>query len=113
MRAIMDGRCQGVEKGTETKRFPAHDRLIFRIHALRQMFLRRISDGEIVELLKCGIIIEDYPEDHHYASCLVSGKVNHRPLHAVMAYNNVDREAIVITAYEPDPVVWSENFTRR
>jgi hypothetical protein len=30
-----------------------------------------------------------------------------------MAYNNVEREAIVITAYEPDPEVWSENFSRR
>ena len=102
-----------MKKDAEKKRFPVHDRLIFRIHALRQMFSRQISDEEVVELLKCGTIIEDYLEDQPYASCLISGRVNHRPLHAVMAYNNVDREAIVITAYEPDPAVWSENFTRR
>jgi len=64
-------------------------------------------------LLSRGIIIEEYPDDTPYPSCLVSGTVNGRPLHAVMAYNNVDREAIVITAYEPDTDVWSDNFTRR
>jgi hypothetical protein len=30
-----------------------------------------------------------------------------------VAYNNVDREAIVITAYEPDPDVWEKDFRRR
>jgi hypothetical protein len=39
--------------------------------------------------------------------------VSSRSLHVVMAYNNVDREAIVITAYEPDPDLWSDNFTQR
>jgi hypothetical protein len=44
---------------------------------------------------------------------LVSGTIHCRQLHVVMAYNNVDREAIVITAYEPDPETWSENYSRR
>ena len=30
-----------------------------------------------------------------------------------LAYNNVDHEAIVITAYEPDHETWSGDFTRR
>lgn len=95
------------------KRYPAYNRLIFRTHALRQMFQRRVTDTDIRELLSRGIIIEEYPDDTPYPSCLLSGTVNGRPLHAVMAYNNVDREAIVITAYEPDTDVWSDNFTRR
>jgi hypothetical protein len=86
---------------------------VFRLHALRQMFQRRISDSDIRELLKGGVIIEEYPDDTPFLSCLISGVVNARPLHVVMAYNNVDREAIVITAYEPYPDTWSENFTRR
>jgi len=97
----------------ERKKYPAFSRVIFRIHALRQMFQRRISDIEIHEILREGVIIEDYPDDTPYPSCLVSGRANQRPIHVVMAYNNVEREAIVITAYEPDPEVWSENFSRR
>ena len=96
-----------------TKKYPAYRHLTFRIHALRQMFQRRISDSDIRELLGLGTIIEEYPDDVPYPSCLVSGTVNGRPLHGVMAYNNVDREAIVITAYEPDPDAWSDNYTRR
>ena len=95
------------------EKYPAYRRLIFRIHALRQMFQRRISDSDIRELLGLGIIIEKYPDDVPYPSCLISGTVNGRPLHVVMAYNNVDREAIVITAYEPDLDTWSDNNTRR
>ena len=95
------------------KKYPVYRNLTFRIHALRQMFQRRISDVDIRELLTSGTIIENYPDDLPYPSFLVSGTVNDRPLHVVMAYNNVDREAIVITAYEPDPDSWSENYTRR
>ena len=95
------------------KKYPVYRNLTFRIHALRQMFQRRIPDTDIHKLLKSGIIIENYPEDNPYPSFLISGMVNHRPLHVVMAYNNVDREAIVITAYEPDPDMWSDNFSKR
>jgi len=77
------------------------------------MFQRRITDSDIRELIGLGTIIEDYPDDIPYPSFLVAGTVNSRPLHVVMAYNNVDREAIVITAYEPDPDSWSEDFSRR
>jgi len=95
------------------KKSPAYRRLPFRIHALRQMFQRRISDSDIRELLGVGTIIEEYSDDVPYPSFLISGTVNSRPLHVVVAYNNVDREAIVITAYEPDPDSWSDNFKRR
>jgi len=95
------------------KKYPVYRYLIFRLHALQQMFQRGISDREIRELLKYGTIIEEYADDLPYPSCLVSGAANGRPIHAVMAYNNVDREAIVITAYEPDPDTWSDMFTRR
>ena len=95
------------------KKYPVYRHLTFRIHALRQMFQRRITDSDIRELIGLGTIIEEYPDDIPYPSFLISGIVNSRPLHVVMAYNNVDREAIVITAYEPDPDSWSDNFTRR
>jgi hypothetical protein len=109
---FQDKKYNRVYSMSETQ-FPLYNRLVFRIHALRQMFQRRISDSDIRELLSGGIIIEEYPDDTPYPSCLVSGTVDGRPLHTVMAYNNVDREAIVITAYEPDPAVWSDHFTTR
>lgn len=94
-------------------KFPPFERLTFRIHALQQMFRRHITETDIRELIDLGVIIEDYPDDTPYPSCLVSGIANNRPLHVVLAYNKVDHEAIVITAYEPDPSMWTDTFTRR
>ena len=36
------------------KKYPVYRHLIFRIHALRQMFQRKISDSDIRELLERG-----------------------------------------------------------
>ena len=60
-----------------------------------------------------GKVIEEYPNDSPYPSCLISGRVNNRPLHVVIAENEIDNELIVITVYEPDPVKWDDNFERR
>ncbi|MDO8841784.1 DUF4258 domain-containing protein, partial [Methanocalculus sp.] len=81
-------------------------RLIFRVHALRQMFSRRISDSEVREVIACGRIIEEYPDDRPYPSYLIFGEVNGRPLHVVGAYNIHEGEIIIITVYEPNPDQW-------
>ena len=51
------------------------------------MFQRHITETEIREVIVQGEIIEDYPDDTPYPSCLVSGLANGRPLHFVLAYN--------------------------
>ena len=107
------GSERGVISQMMSKKFPPYRNLIIRIHALRQMFQRNISGTDVRTLLVSGHIIEEYRDDTPYPSCLVSGTVQGRPLHLVMAYNNVDGIAIVITAYEPDPDLWSDNFSRR
>jgi len=45
------------------KKYPEYRHLTFRIHALRQMFKRKIPDSDIHELLNVGSIIEEYPDD--------------------------------------------------
>ncbi len=57
-----------------------------------------ISDGEI---------IEDYPEDKPYPSCLICGFTEGgRPVHSVWAYNSEKQKAVLITVYEPDSERW-------
>jgi len=60
-----------------------------------------------------GETIEDYPDDIPYPSCLILGWRGRRPLHVVAAYNVDDEEIIVITVYDPDPALWSEDYRRR
>jgi len=88
-------------------------RLVFRTHAIRRMFQRRISPEEIRHVLETGVIVEEYPGDLPYPSRLVLGWHRTRPLHVVAADNPAEQETIVITVYEPDPDQWEPGFTRR
>jgi len=47
-------------------------------------------------------------------SVLINGKTaKGKPLHVVAAINIEDQQLIIITAYEPDPNLWSEDYKRR
>lgn len=54
-----------------------------------------------------GDIIEIYPKDNPYPSCLIYGKTedgNH--VHSVWAYNEHKEKAVLITVYRPNPEIW-------
>lgn len=87
--------------------------LIFRVHAIRRIFQRRISKDDVRQILETGETIETYPHDTPYPSQLVLGWRNARPLHVVAAENAESGETIVITAYEPDSEEWELGFKRR
>lgn len=88
-------------------------KIVFRFHALRRMFERKIMEHEVLEILMNGKTIEDYPADQPYPSRLLLGAFSGRPLHAVVA-NAVDTgELIVITVYEPNLEVWKPGFEIR
>jgi len=54
-----------------------------------------------------GEIIEDYPTDRPFPSCLVFGKTSSGvPVHSVWAYNTEVQWAVLITVYRPDPDRW-------
>jgi len=42
------------------------NRLVFRVHAIRRMFERRISDEDIRYILQTGEVIENYLDDSPY-----------------------------------------------
>lgn len=87
--------------------------IVFRLHALKRMFERRISRDELITVIENGTIIEDYPDDFPLPSRLLLGWVGRRPVHVVIADNAADNEIIVVTAYEPDPQRWRSGFTQR
>lgn len=68
-----------------------------------------ITDSEVGEAMESPEILEDYPDDRPYPSCLLLGftKVN-RPLHLVAAFDEAERKIIV----HPDADRW-ENDRRR
>jgi len=86
-------------------------KLIFRQHAIRRMFERGISVFDVEQVLTGGRIIENYPDDAPYPSCLCLGYAKDRPIHVVTASNGEER--IIVTVYEPDPDLWSAGFSER
>ncbi len=90
-----------------------YNRLIFRVHVLQRMFQRQINEEDIRHVLESGEVIEEYPKDLPYPSCLILGFISLRPLHVVIAENKMGQETIVITAYEPDVQRWELGFKRR
>jgi len=89
----------------------------FTDHARREMEtepLGRISTDEILAVLDVGEIIEEYPEDVPYSSCLVFGYTRQeRPLHIVCAPVLNEGRLIIITVYQPDPTRWEADWRRR
>jgi len=74
--------------------------------------LRRIKAADIEQAVKSGNIIEDYPNDPRGASCLILGRVGNRALHILFARLEAE-EILVVTAYEPDPEEWENDWQTR
>lgn len=85
--------------------------LVFRVHALRRMHERSVRTDEVAHVVDSGEVIEEYPDDYPYASRLVLGHPNSRPLHVVAA--DSDSETIIITVYEPSLDEWEADYRRR
>ena len=87
---------------------------IYRTHAIERMFERNISDEVVEEVIKNGKIIEEYLDDKPYSSFLILGYEKNdlkKPIHVVFAKNGKD--IIVITAYQPDKLKWTNNYQTR
>ncbi len=86
--------------------------LMFGRHAAQRMFERGITQADVQTALSAGQVIEDYPTDYPLPSCLWMGYSGSRPLHIVYA-NSPQGDRIIITVYEPDAALWTDNFTKR
>jgi len=83
----------------------------FSDHAVKRMIKRSILRQEVETVISEGEIIEEYPHDKYFPSCLVCGKTEAgRDLHIQVSYPPV---VVVITAYEPDPEEWENGRNRR
>jgi len=88
-------------------------RLTFRVHALARMFERAVRAEDVRQVLEVGRTIETYPDDLPYPSRLVLGWVRDRPLHVVVADDETNDVAIIVTVYEPEPARWESGFEKR
>lgn len=76
-------------------------------HGLKRMVERGIELTEVKKAILQGEIIEDYPDDYPYPSCLILGN----GLHVVAGAG--DGKLWLITAYRPDPAKWEADLKTR
>jgi hypothetical protein len=83
-------------------------------HADEEAFDDKLALDQIIQSVQKGEIIENYPKDKPYPSCLILGNdANENPIHSVWAYNKINGWAVLITVYRPDSKKWIKWKIRR
>ena len=88
----------GILWDRRVKKLRQIDEFIWRKHALERMLERGIGRAEVIEAVQNGEVVEEYPNDFPYASCLIYNLAN-EPLHIVAALDG--QRCFVITVYRP------------
>lgn len=77
-------------------------------HVTQRLVERGLTRADV--LGQKGEIIRDYPDDSPCPSALFLGFANSRPIHIVAAYNEANDMTHIITAYEPSPEFFTDDF---
>ena len=81
-------------------------------HVLARLQERGIEPSDVRNCIATGRVIEQYPDDYPFPSCLVLGSsVSEKTLHAVVGVGQ--GFLWLITAYYPDPDKWNADFSIR
>ncbi|MCI7302536.1 DUF4258 domain-containing protein [Ihubacter massiliensis] len=88
------------------------DNIRITMHAAKRLEQRGILLKDVIACVQSGKIIEQYPDDHPFPSCLILGySVGDKHLHAVIGSN--DEFLFLITAYYPTTDKWENDFETR
>ena len=89
------------------------EQILWTEHATIRIRERGIKRADVIECLRNGEIIEQYPTDTPFPSCLVRGECkNGKPLHIVVGLD-FGVQCCMITAYRPDLDKWESDFKTR
>ena len=83
-------------------------------HATIIRLERGITIFALEHALLTGEIIEQYPDDQPYPSCLVLGwLISSDPLHVVCSKGDLEPALRIVTVYEPDEALWESDYRTR
>ena len=81
-------------------------------HAIMRFRERGITLDDIELAINQGRIIEEYPTDKPFPSCLISAQISRgKFLHVVVSTD--DEFLYIITSYWPDAEKWTDDFSKR
>lgn len=84
-------------------------------HGYDELAADGLSAREVVAGAYDGVVVEDYP-DYPKGPCvlLLQKDRDGQPIHVVWGIpRGHESPAVLVTAYRPDPEVWTDNFMRR
>lgn len=88
------------------------DKVLMTQHSSERCRQRGIKKKDVRHAVMSGEIIEQYPEDFPFPSCLIYGYTeDNKILHVVMSDEGTGSR--IITAYFPDKEKWTANFKTR
>ena len=88
------------------------ENIIISLHGQLRLNERNISVDDVMNAIDNGEIIEQYPEDFPFPSCLILGlTVASIYIHVVVSMN--DGKIYLVTAYIPSPDKWESDLKTR
>ncbi len=88
-------------------------RFEWRKHTLVRLAEKNISQDVAIEVIMKGEVIEDYPHNTPFPSCLMLGWVGGKPYHVVVSFDKDSGMGYIITAYEPSLDKFEPDFKTR
>lgn len=89
-----------------------NDEVLISDHAAMRFRQRGLKVKNIRFAVNNGEIIEQYPDDYPFPSCLILGKtIDGKYIHVVMS--DEGKMSRIITAYYPDPNKWDDQLKVR
>ena len=96
----------------QLRKYYEEDAVFVTAHAAERFRQRGITIKDVKNAVVHGEIIEQYPDDYPYPSCLILGmSIMHKYMHVVMSDEGTASR--IITAYFPDPMKWDFDFKKR
>jgi hypothetical protein len=94
----------------EIRKYCTDETIVLTQHLLSRMRERRVKYDDVVSAILSGEIIEDYPDDFPFPSCLVLSTSKY-PIHIVCGLGN--GKLFIVTAYKPSAAEWAAGWKER
>lgn len=95
----------------ELRKLCKENKIEWTLHAIKRLRQRNIKTSDVEQCILQGEIIEQYPNDKPFASCLMYAVVKLENIHIVIS---CDKEKIyIVTAYRPSADKWENDFKTR